>query len=216
MIFRGCLRGYLSSIPRWAGLDGLVFIPNSERQRHLAELPFSFVVGRICRFDLWYGLGTFLVRRLNPGFGVRTRPRKDQDPPISLWFLRYGLERIQSPLAKLRDVLLDSCWPIHAARTLCSHDRILRLRHLLTPWVAYDHFPALLCCRSDIFRIRNGAYLDASSASDLPSRGSYHAIPYRLHDQDRLGHWIDGWLCLRDGVLHCRLWSQRLLDIRFC
>src|SRR5271165_5305724 len=82
-------------------------------------------------------------------------------------------------MAPLRDGLPRLGRYLDSAGLIGSLDRVIRLRDFGDTRLAYDDFSSLLCRRSNFWRIRHGADIDASGALPVQAPRCFHVGSYR-------------------------------------
>src|SRR5271165_6040560 len=116
-------------------------------------------------------------------------------------------------VAPLRDGLPRLGRYLDSAGLIRTLDRVIRLRDFVGTRLAYDDFSSLLCRRSNFWRIRHGADIDASGAIPVQAPRCFHVGSYRCDVQAATPDGLDRRVRVLYGVFCGFLWSEPVRTI---
>ena len=171
------LRRHVSAAAHWAPVAGLLAVPLSEHDGHLAAVPQPADVGRVCGFDLRDGFAAVLVRRSDSRPRDTARPRHRSD----LHKVIYGMLAMGwrgSAGTGIATKWPICCWPGCRRRWCfrCTPSCQLRLRgRRIIPGWHTTIFPPYFVAGAIYRRLRDGADAGDSAPQVLWAGRLHHA-----------------------------------------
>ncbi len=156
--FCGDVCGSVPDLAYGTGLDGFLCDALPEHKgTAMAELQLPPSLGRVRHLHLFHRLPFILVYRSDTRSGGRPGPGQTEMEEVVLRDHLFWLVRVYQALAASRGIVSRIGRSEYTAGAFRTHDRVVRLRHLRYPRLAYDDLPALLCRRRHLFRVCHGA-----------------------------------------------------------